>query len=560
MRIHLALLICLLCAVPSRAARAAGPVAPNAGAMLQHLQPAAATGAAPTEPRLTVQEKPDAPVPPGMAFRVTTIAITGNTRIATQELHALVQDAEGQDLTLAALSAVVARITAHYQHKGFALARAIVPGQTITDGVLQVQVIEARYDAVLLDNQTPLRDALLRSALAGLQTGQVIQQAPLDDALLSLADIPGVVVNATMQPGSGPGLTDLVVRTTAPGARVSGNTVIDNYGSDLVGSTRAGQTLRLLDPFQQQTGAALELSGLSAGAGLNYARIAYETVLNGAARRVGGAYSALQYTVGGPLAASGSRGDAQAGQLWARHSLLRSYAANLYAQVQYDHTQLSDHLGRDTDSNRDTDKLTASLTGDFQDALGLGAVNNWNLSLSSGVATYGNAADPLEHAARAEGSFTKLNGAFTRLQQLTPADSLYAALTLQWASRNLDASEKMALGGASTVRALTASALSGDLGVLLTLEYRHTLGAQWGSGNWQGTVFLDCASVQLNKSALGSSGNFVQVRGAGVGLAWSGLHHFYVKAQLATQVGTPPAALAGETDALRAWVEIAHSF
>ncbi len=560
MKIHRALLAFLLCACSLRAALAAGLVAPNAGAMLQQLQPAGATGAASAGPRLTVQEKPDTPVPPGMAFRVTRIVITGNTRVATQELHALVQDAEGQDLTLAALSAVVGRITAHYQRKGFALARALVPGQTITDGVLQVQVLEARYDAVLLDNRTPLGDALLRSALAGIQTGDVIEQAPLDEALLSLADIPGVVVSATMQPGSGPGLTDVVVRTTAPGAQVSGTTVIDNHGSEVVGRTRATQSLRLLDPFNQQTGAVLELSGLTSGAGLNYARIAYEAVLNGAARRAGGAYSSLQYTVGGPLAASGARGEAQAGQLWLRHSLLRSYAANLYAQVQYDNTQLRDHPGMETDSNRDTDKLTASLVGDFQDAGGLGAVNHWNLSLSSGTLSYHNAATRLDPADRAEGSFTKLNGAVSRLQQLTPADSVYAALALQWANRNLDASEKLALGGAGTVRALSASALSGDMGVLLNLEYRHTLGAQWGGGNWQGTVFLDCASVQLNQTPVGRSENFVQVRGAGVGLVGSGWHHVSVKAQLATRVGAQPAALAGEADGPRAWVEVAHSW
>jgi hemolysin activation/secretion protein len=553
------LLACLLFACALRNAQAAGPSVPSAGFMLQQMQPALPAGAAASDVHLTAPEQPDTPVPSGIAFRVTAIEITGNTRIATDQLHALVQDAEGQDLTLAALTEVVARITALYHRQGFPLARAIVPGQTMVAGVLQIQVIEARYDAVVLDNQTTLNDALLRSAFKPLQSGQVIQQATLDRALLWLSDIPGVVVNATMKPGSHAGATDLEVTTTAPSTGVTGNSVIDNYGNAYVGRSRVSQSLRVTDPFKQRSGAALDLNGLSSGSGLTYGRVAYETVLSGAATRVGGAYSALQYTLGGPVAASGSQGDAQVGQLWLRRSLLRSYTANLSVQLQYDKTQLRDHSGIDIDNNRHTDKITASLSGDVQDGLWLGGVNNWNLSLANGVVSFDNAAAQLANAGQSEGRFSKVNSSFSRLQKLNQADSLYAALTLQWASRNLDSSEKMALGGASSVRAADASALSGDMGALLNLEYRHSLGTAWG-GFWQLTGFMDSAAVRLNQTALGTHENRAQMSGAGIGLVWSGPQQFFVKAQLARVLGTPSASLAGVTGSVRGWLEIAHAF
>ena len=559
------LLTCLLFACTLRTAQAAGPTAPTAGAILQQLQPALPAGTAASDAHLTLPEKPDTPVPPSIAFRVTTIEISGNTRIATDQLHALVEDAEGQDLTLATLTEVVVRITAYYQRQGFPLARAVVPSQTMVAGVLQVQVIEARYDAVTLLNQTPLSDALLRSALRPLQSGQVIQQAPLDQALLLLSEIPGVVVNASLKPGSRPGGTDLEVTATAPRSGVSGvsgvsgNSVIDNYGNAYVGRPRVAQSLRVIDPFNRQTGAALDLNGLSSGSGLNYGRVAYETVLSGAVTRVGAAYSALQYTLGGPLAASGSHGDAQVGQVWARRSLLRSYTANLSAQLQYDKTQLRDHSGVDIDNNRHTDKITASLSGDLQDGLWLGAVNNWNLSATSGVVSFDNTAAQLANAGHSEGRFSKVSGSFSRLQKLNPADSFYAALTLQRASRNLDPSEKMAVGGASSVRAADASALSGDMGALLNLEYRHALGAAWG-GFWQLTGFMDSAAVRLNQTALGTADNRVQISGAGVGLSWSGPQQFFVKAQLAKVLGTPSASLASVTGSVRGWLEIARAF
>ena len=121
------LLACLLFACALRTAQAAGPSVPNAGSMLQQMQPTLPAGAAASDAHLTVPEKTDTPVPSSIAFRVTTIEITGNTRIATDQLHALVQDAEGQDLTLAALTDVVARITALYQRQGYPIARAGAP-------------------------------------------------------------------------------------------------------------------------------------------------------------------------------------------------------------------------------------------------------------------------------------------------------------------------------------------------------------------------------------------------------------------------------------------------
>ena len=558
---NIALLICLLLA--GRAAQAAGPgvpAAPNlpkAGSMLQQAQAGPPVVAAPPSPRLSVQEKPVAPAAPGIAFRVNAITITGNTSIDTDQLHALVRDAEGQDLTLAAIGELLARITDCYQRQGFPLARAILPGQTLVAGVLQVQVIEARYGAVVLVNRTTLRDALLRSALTGIQSGQVVQQAPLDHALLSLSDIPGVLVQATMKPGSYAGATDLELVATASSDGLAGNSVVDNHGNRYAGRTRIGQSLRWIDPFKQQAGATLDFNGLSAGQGLNYGRVAYETLLTGAVTRVGGSYSALQYALVGLLAASESRGDAQVGQVWARRSLLRSHTSNLYALVQYDNTRLSDRSGADIDSRRHTDKVTASLTGEVQDGRWFGAVNNWGLSLLSGVVGFDNAAAQLADAGHAAGRFTKVGGNFSRLQKLNSIDSLYAALSLQWASRKLDPSEKMAIGGPGSLRAADAGALSGDLGALLNLEYRHSLGAARG-GSWQLTAFMDSAIVRLNKTALGPNENQVQLNGAGVGLAWFGPKQIFAKAQLARLLGT--ASPAGATASWRAWVEIAQAF
>ncbi len=558
-----ALLAWWLFASACGAAQATGPSlpnmsnVPNIGSVIQQMQPSQPISPAVSGVPSPVQTKSDA-ADQSITFRVTSIEITGNTRIATEQLHALVRDAEGQDLTLAALTEVVARITAHYQRHGFPLARAIVPGQTLVAGVVQVQVIEARYGAVVLVNQTMLDKALLSSPLKPLQRGQVIEQGPLDQALLLLSDIPGVVGNSILKRGVRWGETDLEVTATSPSKSVSGQSVIDNYGNAYLGHLRITQSLRVIDPFQQHGGSTLDLNGLTSGNGLNYGRVAYETTQAGAATRVGGAYSALRYTLGGPLATSGSYGDAQVAQLWVRRSLLRSYTTNVSAQLQYDKTQLRDHSGVDIDNNRNTNKISASLAGDVQDGLWFGAVNNWNLSLVQGAVGFDNAAAQLANAGHSEGRFSKVNAQFSRLQKLNTYGSLYGAMTLQWANRNLDSSEKLAVGGPNSVRASHASALSGDLGALLNLEYRHSLGTAW-AGSWQLTYFFDSANVRLNQIALGANENRAHMSGAGVGLAWSGPQQILVKVQLAKLLSAP-SGVADVSGSVRGWVEIARAF
>jgi hemolysin activation/secretion protein len=540
-------------------AHAGETVIPNVSTVQQQMQQGLPHGAQAPLPHLEALGPMDEDSPSGIAFAINRIVIVGHTCLTTDELHALVQEAEGQTLTLAALEQVIARITARYQRQGYPLARAIVPSQTIVDGVVHVHVIEARYDVISLNNRTEVSDALLYSALQPLRTGQVIVQAPLDYALWVLSDIPGVMVNATLKPGGRPGATDLTVTTTPVRARLSGHTVIDNYGNVFVGLTRLTQTLRLINPTRFQAGDALDVSVMSAGSALNYASLAYSTVLANAGTHAGVSYSALHYALGGALAASATQGDAQVTQIWVRRSVVRGDAAHLAIQLQYERAQLSDRVGIDIDKKRHIDKVSASLSGDSHDGRWFGADHRWSLGLTHGLVSDDAGGIPISAVVDLPVSFTKVNGHFSRLQNLSARDSLYAAMNLQWASHNLESSEKMTVGGASTVRAANASALSGDLGVLVNVEFRHMLAPAWLRGNLQLTAFWDYAQVQLNQTALGLDQNRAQIDGMGMGLLWTG-ERMSIKAQMAKLGRTSAPTLANQVGAVRGWLELSRAY
>ena len=554
----LAALLAAFAPLAPLAVHAQAPVPTGAGAILQQVQPVAPPTPLPSGTGLTIERGDGARLPPSAPFLVNTLQITGNTLFATATLHALVADAQGKSLTLAQLNELAARITDYYRSHGYPLARAIIPAQTIQSGIVRMEIIEARYGKISLDNRSRVNDPLLQATLSSLQSGQAIGQTKLDHALLLLSDIPAVVVAATLKPGETVGTSDLLVNTT-PGPAVSGNVALDNYGNRFTGRARIGATLNVINPLKH--GDILTASGLTSGGGMNYGRIAYESLLNGRGTRLGGAYSALRYTLGEPLASLNANGTARVQSLWAKHPLVRSRDVNLYGQIQYDRLQLRDHVDASAiRTDRHLGNWTASLAGDARDAFLSDAVSSWNVGWTSGRVGFDDAAAQLADAgsAKTQGSFSKLNVILARLQTLSPSNGLYLAFSGQWANTNLDSSQKMTAGGPYTVRAYDTGVVSGDTGVLATIELRHNLGVGWG-GQWQAVAFADSARVTINKNPWVAGTNSATLSGAGLGLNWTGADQWSARAYIAKPIGSRPVLVAGTASA-RAWVELRKGF
>jgi len=530
------------------------PTVPDAGTILQQVQPVIPPPPPSSGTGLTIEQQLGANPPTTAPFLVRSIQIVGNERFDTATLHALVADAEGQSLTLAQLQEHVARITRYYQSHGYPLARAIIPPQIIEAGAVRIQIIEARYGKVVPENSSRVRDSLIDATLSSLRSGQVISQSALDHALLLLSDLPGVATSATLQPGAAVGTADLVVQTT-PLPMITGSVAADNFGNRFTGRARLGGTLNVIDPLHQ--GDTFSLSGLTSGGDMTYGRVAYDAALNGAGTRIGVAYSALYYKLGDPLSALEAHGTAGVASAWARQPLLRSADLNVYGQLQYDYLKLDDHIDASAiNTDRHLNNGTASVLGDSRDTWLTGGVTSWTASITSGQTGIDNGAARLADAAtvRTEGRYVKWNAGLYRLQNVGAANSAYLMVSGQWASSNLDSSQKVLAGGPYTVRAYDMGTIAGDSGFQETVEFRHLLAAAW-QGRWQTLVFLDCAQVSINKSPLVPGHNTATLSGAGVGLNWIGPYEWSAKTYVATPLGSTPAVVA-DSSSVRLWVEL----
>jgi hemolysin activation/secretion protein len=531
----------------------------SGGAQLQQIPRPPAQPKSIPDLRIRPGGGPAAPEAAGPRIVVRVLRVTGETRFTESELIAAAGFQPGAELDLGGLRALAARISDFYHRHGYFVAQAYLAAQDVSDGTVTISVVEGRYGVVGLDNRTNVSSRLARSILAGLQPGDLVATAPLERRLLLLSDLPGVAVKSTLSPGQAVGTSDLLV-ALAPGRRVTGSLEADNAGNRYTGQYRGGATVDFNEPLGWGDVASLRV--LTAGSGLNYIRGSYQGEVQDAT--IGVAYAHLNYRLGREFSALGARGTVDIASLYASYPLIRSRNTDLYLQGDLDARQFKDRV-TSTDSVTDKSARVAilGLAGDHRDDLWGGGWTTWSASWAIGdldIKTPAvRAIDAL--TARSNGGYNKLSFEAARLQSLTGPLSLYGDVRGQIASKNLDSSEKMELGGAYGVRAYPEGEAYGDQGYIATAEARLALArwSQWTRGHMQAVAFVDHGDVTINKSPWSAGPNSRSLSAAGVGLTWSNDQGFLAKVSYAAKLGSGRALSAPDRSG-RVWVQISQLF
>ena len=489
-------------------------VPPGSGQVLRDLQQTAPQ-ALPVAPALRRIEETEAANPAATTkVQVKTIAITGNQELSTAELRPLVADLEGSEQPLAALHAAARRITRYYREHGFAVARAFLPAQDVTDGRISITAVEGRISSHKVNNQSLLSDARVNAFLDGVKDGDVVRSADIDRGLLLLQDTPGVGASrATLLPGASPGTSELLV-DVQPSAPYSGYVSLDNYGSRYTGEYRASGAFTLASPLK--LGDQLGFSGLTSGDGLSFGRISYQLPVGSSGLRAGMAYFDVRYRLGREFAPLLAQGWASSTAVYASWPFIRSQFSNLNGTMSYEDKNSVDKVSSTaTLTSKHLKTASLGLSGSLQDGLGGGGFNSLDLSLVTGRLSIESAAALALDAAsaRSNGSYDKFTWGASRLQRVGDDTLLWLALAGQQASKNLDSSEKFSLGGPGSVRGWPTGEASGDEGWRATLELRHNIAT-----SVQGVLFYDFGSVTINKTPFANVTNDRHLAGAGFGV------------------------------------------
>ncbi|MDO8810796.1 MAG: ShlB/FhaC/HecB family hemolysin secretion/activation protein [Gallionella sp.] len=528
-------------------------------------------------PGINIQQEapPVKPKPGGVKVNVNTFNITGASVFSASELQALLASWVGKEQTLSDLERAAAEISRYYRDHGYFVARAYLPAQDISKGVVQIAVLEGRIGSVKVkvSGDGWLNEEAVKNVVAASSTeGTIVNDRQLERGLLLANDLAGVKITSTLVPGATAGTSDIVVDAQQTGA-FSGNVDIDTSGNRYTGQVRAGGTLNINSPLKM--GDQLTARIMTSGGGMNFGRLSYTLPVGTKGTKLGFAYSAMRYKLGREFEVLNATGNAKIASLFALHPFVRSRNFNLYGTAGYDNKTMLNEAGTGKTSDNRDNLFSFGVTGDSRDNLAGGGMNSFNATLASGNLDLSAwQANKLVDAAgpRTDGNYTKFNYNMARMQRVDDGIALLASLSGQTASGNLDSSEKFSLGGANGVRAYPQGEASGDDGYLVNLELRKDLGNS-GYGNMQLTGFFDLGHTQLYKTSwTGWQGtnptlsNSYNIAGAGLGFNIDMEKNYSFRSYLAAKVGTNNGSDArgndsdGTNSSARAWMQLVKWF
>lgn len=488
---------------------------------------------------------------------IRQIRIAQNTVFDTQTLHFLIAKSEGKRLNLEQVNALAMRITHYYQERGYLVSRAYIPQQTIEDGVLYINVLEARLGQIKVDNDSRLSPYRVNNALRDLSPNQILNSRQLNRSLLLLRDIPGITSHSALAPGELPGSSDLLV-TVRPAPLFSGTVGIDNYGSQYIGQTRYNAALKVNNPTGQ--GDQLLLDGITTGHNMMNGHLGYRFPID-SVTTTGVDINRMTYKLKGNLRSLDANGRQTSASLWASHIWVRDVNTNINSALTYSYTKMSDDIEAvGLKKNRHSNKVVLDNIVELSDNTGRTAMY---LSVTYGNLTFNRQNEGAQTDAegpKTAGQFVKGNLQLSRLQQLGRATSLYLGVDGQIASKNLDPTEQLTLGGPFSSRSYPVGAISGTQGYTATAELRHIVSDSANHGQWTPVAFVDTGYVKIYKTPFTQDDNSTRLSSAGVGLnvSW---RDWFVSARYAHRIGARPAtSLINDVDDDKVWIQVDRHF
>ena len=538
-------------------AQAAPPQIPNSGLLLRESRepPEIPQQKPQVQIENTEQQRPVMQEPKGLQVTVQYFRFTGNTQFSNNELQALLSKYTGHPIGFNELQAATKVISEYYRQAGFLVTRAYLPEQDIKNGIVEILILEGHLDgshlngnAIELIGDTRINKSVLQRFLNTYPATGLVTDKDLSHLSLLINDLTGIQSKAVLSPGAKTGSTALSLKIQeAP--LISGYLSSDNYGLYSTGYYRFDGGININDPFGFGDQLALRAQTTETGNSV-MGSADYNLPINGYGTRLGFNFSQLGYQLGRsftPLNADGLARTAGASLI---QPLFLNREARLTGIAHYVHRWLQDNTNS-SHNDRELNVMSFSFSGSLYDKImPAGGLTQAFLNVSAGEVYFTNQVaanrDKL-FGLNTNGEYHKFDWQLNRTQNIWGSAwgnvSLYANFSGQTASKNLDSSEQISLGGPNAIRAYPVGEGSADEGWLFNGETRYNLpGIAAILGQLQLIGFIDTGFSRINANPLpGDRHNSRHLTGYGMGINWLGAAGFNLRTSLAWRdVGTQP--------------------
>lgn len=413
------------------------------------------------------------PVPAsGPCFTINRIVLEGTTLIDDRRQRKLLAPWVNQSLNMARINQLTNTVSDWYISRGYITSRAFLTEQNLRSGELHLAILEGRLEKIHMDG-APERE--LKMTFPGLE-GRILNLRDIEQGMEQINRTRTTPVQIEILPGDKQGWS-IVHLTATPEFPLSGSASFDNSGQKNtgVGQINAGLSgnnlLGLADNWFVYGGRSSAFSNtkdaqnFAAGVSVPYG------------------YSLLDYSYSwnnylSTIDNNGYRwrstGDTETHRVNLSHVLFRNgnikTGISLGLSHRINHNYLDDVLLQS--SSR---KLTSLLFGLNHTQKIFGGVATFNPTFSRGMPWLDADSDGSKNGDLPKAQFRKwsLNASFQR----PLAENLWwlASAYGQWSPDRLYGSERMTIGGESSVRGFKEQSISGDNGAYWRNELNYTL-------------------------------------------------------------------------------------
>jgi len=418
----------------------------------------------------------------GERIRVSAFLVNGVTRFSQEDIAGVLKPFVGKELDTLGIHRAADELNRHYREAGYFAAKVFIPPQDVAD-TIRLEVYEGYLDSQgieVVNKGKRVKSSVVQDILeTNIRSDEPINRASYERALLIAEDLPGVTTSSTLYPGEYVGSARL--RTTLSDLPLfAGNVDLDNFGAESTGQWRLGTTLYLNSPTL--VGDQLVARLVTSGSRSNYAYLTYLRPISSYGTRLGASVDYFNYDADHLNNLGYSNGHASDMRLYLTHPIIRSRHGNLNLRTDLSQLNIDDSNDLQVNGQRRINSLTVALQGDDDHAWAGAGLTVFGASVTTGsVDIEGNTSyRNLDNATSAtDGGFTRVNLNLSRLQHLSAHWSIFGRLAGQWASTNLDSSQKFYVGGATSVSGYPVGEASGDSGADAHLELRREFVAPW---------------------------------------------------------------------------------
>jgi hemolysin activation/secretion protein len=441
-----------------------------------------------TDPAPTDPAPESTPPASGDQVVVNDIQIIGSSVFNNSDFAPILLPYEGRSLGLKELREVADAITNLYLEAGYITSRAVLSEQTITDGIVQVRVVEGELESIQVEGTSRLANYV--QSRINLVNRKPLSQVALESQLQLLRVDPLLSqIEASLRAGTGEGQSQLIVRVVEAPA-LSGRAFIDTHSPESVGIARTGVDLNYNNLLGLGDRLSLGASRNTSGGATAYS-FTYGIPLNAMNGTLEARYVPSSFNLVEPaLAALDIQGSSNTYELTYRQPIIRQPSEELALSLGFRH-----RTGETLISNVVFDSTRASVFQFGQDYTRRDRAGAWGVRSQFNLGT-GLLDATVRGDGEADGEFFSWLGQVQRAQVISRDNLLLLQGSLQLSADSLLGSDQFIVGGANSVRGYSQNARFGDNGFRVSVEDRMTvLHNENGSPAVQIAPFLDAAGV-----------------------------------------------------------------